>query len=61
LGRPARHWPPAFHINDYWRLAYPALAESIGMTAPVEQAVAAVNSWAQEIDHADRKPEDARS
>jgi hypothetical protein len=58
LGRPARHWPPAFHINGYWRLAYPALAESLGMIAPIEQAVAAVSSWAQEIDHADREPGD---
>jgi hypothetical protein len=57
LGRPARRWPPVLHINDYWRLAYPPLAESLGITVPIEQAVAAVEAWVQEIDHADREPD----
>ena len=54
LGRPARRWPPIFAITDYWRLAYPPLAESLGITLTIDQAVAAVQDWVVEIDTADK-------
>jgi hypothetical protein len=53
LGRPVRRWPPVFQVNDYWRLAYPPLAESLGIKLTLEEAVAAVENWVQEIDRSD--------
>ncbi|MCL2470705.1 MAG: nucleotidyl transferase AbiEii/AbiGii toxin family protein [Propionibacteriaceae bacterium] len=54
LGRPVRHWPPMFVINEYWRVAYPPLAESIGITLSLDEAVAAIDEWVTEID---RRPQ----
>ncbi|MDR2895791.1 MAG: nucleotidyl transferase AbiEii/AbiGii toxin family protein [Propionibacteriaceae bacterium] len=59
LGRTARRWLPAFHINSFWRLAYPPLAESLGITLTLEQAVSAVEAWVAEIDRADEQVSDA--
>ncbi len=53
LDRTMRHWPPGIHINDFWRLAYPSLAESIGIPLALDEAVAAVEAWIVEIDQAD--------
>ncbi|MDR1712253.1 MAG: hypothetical protein LBR58_10465 [Propionibacteriaceae bacterium] len=53
LGRPVRPWPPVFHANDYWRLAYPPLAASLDIKLTLEEAVAAVENWVQEIDRSD--------
>ncbi|MDR1442993.1 MAG: hypothetical protein LBJ02_11560 [Bifidobacteriaceae bacterium] len=50
LGRTSRRWPPVFRANDYWRAAYPALSESLGVSLPLEEAVAAVETWVAEID-----------
>jgi hypothetical protein len=50
LRRLARHWPPTFHINDYWRLAYPPLAESLSTSLTLEEIVAAIGTWVEEID-----------
>jgi hypothetical protein len=53
LGRPVRRWPPVFHINDYWRLAYPPLAEALGITLTLEEAVTTMETWVVEIDQTD--------
>jgi len=53
LGRPVRRWPPVFVINEYWRLNYPALAESLGITLTIDEAVATIEAWVAEIDGAD--------
>jgi hypothetical protein len=53
LGRPVRHWPPVFEINGFWRTAYPPLAEELGIALTVDELVAAMNAWVQEIGHAD--------
>jgi hypothetical protein len=50
LGRPVRHWPPVFVTNDYWRAAYPPLAEELGIALTLHQAVAAIEQWVSEID-----------
>ena len=54
LGRPVREWPPVFHINDYWRRAYPPLAEELGITFTIDEAVAVISAWVDEIDEADQ-------
>ncbi|MCL2483352.1 MAG: nucleotidyl transferase AbiEii/AbiGii toxin family protein [Propionibacteriaceae bacterium] len=53
LGRLVRHWPPTFAINDYWRAAYPPLAESLGITLTLDEAVATIEAWVAEIDVAE--------
>ena len=53
LGRPVRGWPPAFLINEYWCRGYPPLAESLGIALTLEEAVATVEKWVQEIDRTD--------
>ncbi|MCL2785139.1 MAG: nucleotidyl transferase AbiEii/AbiGii toxin family protein [Propionibacteriaceae bacterium] len=50
LGLPVRRWPPMFMINDFWRMAYPPLAESLGITLTVDEAVAAVAEWVAQVD-----------
>jgi hypothetical protein len=50
LGRPVRRWPPTFHINDFWRVAYPPLAESLGITLTVEELVATIQTLVADID-----------
>ena len=54
LGRSVRHWPPVFVINDYWRAAYPPLAEELCITLSLDEAVAAVEQWVSEVDDAQR-------
>ncbi len=51
LERPVRYWPPVFRINGYWRVAYPPLAETLGIALDVDEAVAAVEAWVKEIDN----------
>jgi len=50
LGRPVRYWPPTFTINDYWRLAYPTLAESLAIALTMDEAVTVIERWVAEID-----------
>jgi len=52
LGLPVRHWPPTFTINDFWRMAYPPLAESLGITFTIDEAVSTVAQWVAQIDAA---------
>jgi hypothetical protein len=53
LGRPGRNWPPRFHINEFWRLAYQPLANALDIGLSLKEAVAAVEAWVREIDQAD--------
>ena len=50
LGRPVRHWPPVFIINEYWRVAYPPLAEELAITLTLDEAVTAIQVWVSQID-----------
>lgn len=52
VGRPTRRWPPRLIVpNDEWARAYPALAESVGVSLTLEQAVAEVGDWVELIEH----------
>ena len=53
LGRLVRQWPPVFHINDYWRRTYPPLAAELGITLTIDEAVAVIGAWVDEIDKVD--------
>jgi hypothetical protein len=53
LERPARVWPPALHLTGFWRMAWPPLAASLDLDLTVEEAIAAVETWVQDIDQAD--------
>jgi hypothetical protein len=46
IGRPERHWPPVFAANATWERAFPALAMSVGVGLTLEEAVRAVQDWA---------------
>ncbi|MDR1213438.1 MAG: nucleotidyl transferase AbiEii/AbiGii toxin family protein [Propionibacteriaceae bacterium] len=50
IGTQPRHWPPTFVANARWAEAYPGLAESVGMTHTLEEAIAIVQGWIDAID-----------
>jgi len=49
LGRIPRHWPPIFAANAAWQRAYPDLAESVGITLTLEEAIDIVQNWADNL------------
>ena len=50
-GRLTRRWPPQLTVpNDEWTRAYPALAESVGVSITLEQAVAQLADWIEAIE-----------
>jgi hypothetical protein len=52
LGRSVRHWPPVFHVNEYWRRSYPPLAKSLGLALTLDESIAGIEEWVREIDRA---------
>jgi len=52
LGRPPRTWPPHLTAYPHWQASYQKVAESAGLTLTLEEAVAEVNAWLDEIDKA---------
>ncbi|MDR1077455.1 MAG: nucleotidyl transferase AbiEii/AbiGii toxin family protein [Propionibacteriaceae bacterium] len=50
IGAPPRPWPPTFVANARWAEAYPGLAESVGMTHTLAEAIAIVQGWIDAID-----------
>lgn len=54
LGLPARPWPPRIVANDEWIRAYPGLADAVGVTLGLDDAMAVINSWITEINRATR-------
>ncbi|MDR0783500.1 MAG: nucleotidyl transferase AbiEii/AbiGii toxin family protein [Propionibacteriaceae bacterium] len=51
IGLIPRHWPPRFVANYPWEAAYPALAESVGMTYTLDEAITIARAWMNEITH----------
>lgn len=51
---PARFWPPRIVANEEWIRAYPGLAEPVGVTVDLDEAMAGVNGWIAEINRATR-------
>ena len=49
LGEKPRSWPPTIHANELWREQYPALAESVGLDLTLDEAIAKVQAWIDEI------------
>jgi len=49
IGSIPRHWPPKFVANDSWVVAYPALADSVGMTYTLDGAIAIAQAWVDAI------------
>ena len=51
LGLPARNWPPRLVApNNDWTRNYPALADAVGITLTLAEAIAALNHWVLKID-----------
>jgi hypothetical protein len=53
LGWPPRPWPARLTAYRHWQASYTRAAESAGVDLPVGAAVAEVNMWLDEIDHAE--------
>jgi len=49
-GRPPRRWPARLVAYPHWEASYKKAAESAGVTLTLEEAVAEVNAWLDEID-----------
>lgn len=49
LGLPIRSWPPRIVGNQEWIRAYPGLADSVGLSLDLDEAMAVINSWIMEI------------
>jgi Nucleotidyl transferase AbiEii toxin, Type IV TA system len=55
LGMPARNWPPRLVApNSDWRRNYPTLADAVGITLTLDEAIEALNGWVREIGDAAR-------
>ncbi|MDR3307576.1 MAG: nucleotidyl transferase AbiEii/AbiGii toxin family protein [Coriobacteriales bacterium] len=50
LNRLTRTWPARLSVLSNWEIDYRAAAEKVGITLSVEEAVAEVNTWLDEID-----------
>lgn len=50
LGRTPRHWPPTLIAHDHWLGDYARAAASGNVDLPLDEAVAEVNAWIDEID-----------
>jgi len=51
-GRTPRRWPARLVGYPHWETSYKKAAESAGVTLTLEEAVAEVNAWLDEIDRA---------
>ena len=51
-GRTPRQWPARLVAYPHWHASYNKAAESAGITLNLEEAVAEVNTWLDEIDEA---------
>ena len=50
---PPRRWPPRLVVpNDEWIRVYPALAESVGISLTLDQAVTQLGEWVEAIEQA---------
>ena len=52
LGRTPRAWPPQLTAYPHWHDDYAKAAASAHIDIPLEEAVATLNAWINEIDHA---------
>ncbi|MCL2482802.1 MAG: hypothetical protein FWF43_05195, partial [Propionibacteriaceae bacterium] len=52
LGRAPRAWPPQSTAYPHWHDDYAKAAASAHIDIPLEEAVATLNAWINEIDHA---------
>lgn len=49
LGFEPRHWPPLVVAHPHWNAAYEHAAESAGFDLPLDEAVAQLNAWIEEL------------
>jgi len=47
-----RSWPPQVVVHSPWRRDYPGYATEIGLQLSLDEAVAELNQWIEEIDNA---------
>ncbi|MBG6055318.1 hypothetical protein IWX81_001729 [Salinibacterium sp. CAN_S4] len=50
LGLRQRTWPPVAVAHSHWSADYPRVAESAQFTIPLDEAVAALNEWIEQIE-----------
>lgn len=52
LALPQRTWPPVAVAHSHWSADYPRVAASAQLTIPLDEAVAALNEWIEQIESA---------